>query len=130
MLRYFFILTTLSLVLLSDTGESLSIDAEIAKIKTAQPSERVRLMNRFKLRVSQMNAQERLHAIGSMRKSMHREEHRVKDHSLEIQTQHSSDMQHYQNMNQRQAGEKLSHENSQGRAQRGEHFLNQPHKKR
>lgn len=48
----------------------VSIDTQIAAIKNASPSQRVKLMNAFKTRVSQMNTQERSVAIKNMYSKM------------------------------------------------------------
>jgi hypothetical protein len=51
-------------------GEPTDIDREIAKIRSAPPQERVKLMNDFKRRLFQMNQDQRRMAIERLRHSM------------------------------------------------------------
>lgn len=52
-------------------AEPTDIDREIAKIRSAPPQERVKLMNDFKRRLFQMNQNQRRMAIERLRNSMH-----------------------------------------------------------
>jgi Fe2+ transport system protein B len=87
-----------------------SIDAQINKIKSAPPAERVKLMNALKQRLSQMNREERSHAIKKLQNNMRSKEQDMQDRSQMMQMQHSEHMSNYQNMNQHQAGNQVSHE--------------------
>jgi len=70
-------------------AEIVSIDAQIQKIRSASPQERVKLMNEFKLRVSQMNREERSHTLKKMQTKM--------------------GTRARQNINQHQVGNQLAH---------------------
>ncbi len=61
------LLACISVVSLSGGG----IDADIAKIKSAPPKQRVKLMNALKKRLAKMNLQERRVAISRLKRSMH-----------------------------------------------------------
>ena len=65
--------TKISLVLIT-LGSTLlmaneSIDAQIQKIQDAPPQERVELMNSFKKQLRNMNSEDRIQAISSLRNS-------------------------------------------------------------
>ena len=77
-----------------------SVDTQIQKIRSASPQERVKLMNEFKLRVSQMNREERSHILKKMQTKM-RTRARQKREGQEVAK--------YQNMNQHQMGNQLAH---------------------
>ena len=95
-----FFVTTLT----ANEAPQMSIDAEIAKIKSAPSGERVRLMNEFKIRVSQMNTQERLATIKKMQTKMHAKNSTIpaKEHMSQMQVRNSRDMKNFQNMNHKQ----------------------------
>lgn len=79
-----------------------SIDAQIQEIKNAPPQERVKLMNKLKTQLANMNAEQRSEAISKLR-TQSRTQNRV-------QSTHSDNMQQMQGinrMNQKQVGDKL-----------------------
>lgn len=98
-----FIMTTLM------ADEQMTVDSQIEKIKSASPSQRVQLMNAFKIKVSQMNNQERSDAIQKMYLKMSPKNSALTNtHASKMQIQNSSQISNYQNMNQNQAGNQLS----------------------
>ena len=94
MTKYFTILLFASLLFAASTND---IDAQIEKIKNADASQRVKLMNAFKLKVSQMNQKEQQNAIESIQKSMRVD---VTHNKQTLQTQANNKIMRYQNMNQ------------------------------
>jgi len=96
-------------------GDTLSVDAQIQEIQSASPQERVKLMNEFKIRISQMNQEERSAVIKQMQTKMHAKvqvgtpaeniEHR--------QMQSSEELVKYQTINQHQVADQVFH-NEQG----------------
>jgi hypothetical protein len=102
--RYLITLFFISSSLFADISTQTSIDAQISAIKNAAPSERVKLMNAFKVRVSQMNHQEQANAITAMHSQMIN-----KEHSSQMQMQESTHISHTQNSNQHQLGDQVSH---------------------
>ncbi|GEM_PF-1547087 len=106
-----------------DAGANVSvnseggIDAQIEKIKNADPSKRRELMNRFKEELAAMNREERMEAITKLRKEMHiMNGEQMKEHSSE-HAQHGTERmgdnmenmhdmaQHQQSMQMEHAGE-------------------------
>ena len=72
-------------------AELSTIDAEIQKIRSASVQERVKLMNEFKLKVSQMNREERLAILKKMQS-------RIK---FQVRQSHNrEEFNQYQNRNQ------------------------------
>lgn len=69
---YTIIATTVMLIGLPTTYiyAGSSLDKEIAKIKSAPPKERVRLMNELKRRIFSLNREQRIRAIRKLRKSI------------------------------------------------------------
>jgi len=101
MIKTVLIVMILSILALAET---LSIDSQIQKIQSASPQDRVKLMNEFKRRVAQMNAQERGAIIAAMRMKMN-------SHVQTMQMQHNDNMAHTQNMYQTQASHQFEHKN-------------------
>lgn len=91
-------------------SEAPSIDAQISQIQNAPASQRVKLMNRFKQKLAQMNREDRLSAIGVMRSKM-QSHSRDDDEKHQMQIQHTESMQEYQNVTQSPAAKQMSHEN-------------------
>ena len=119
MMKRFFILLLLCVALaLGD----ISIDMQINNIKNAPAAERVRLMNAFKQRVSQMNSEERFSAIKSMQakirsrtqesmQSMHEVDiGQMQEHLSQREMEGSDDISQYQNMSQQQIKNLISRE--------------------
>jgi len=106
----FIILLFFVTTVVANQAPQMSIDAEIAKIKSAPSSERVRLMNEFKMRVSQMNTQERLATIKKMRVKMQAKNTAMplKEHMSQMQVRNSRDMKNFQNMNHKQVSTPLT----------------------
>lgn len=52
-------------------ASATSIDQQIQQIEHAPVSQRFKLMNQFKIRLRNMNQQERIEAINTLRKQMH-----------------------------------------------------------
>ncbi len=100
----FIILLFFVTTVVADQAPRMSIDAEIAKIKSASSSERVRLMNNFKMRVSQMNTQERLATIKKMRVKMQAKNTMMpaREHMSQMQALNSRDMKNFQIRNHKQ----------------------------
>ena len=114
--RYFITLLFLIPTLFADTSNIISIDAQIAAIKSAKPSERVALMNAFKVRVSQMNQQERSNVIAAMQANMHSQPHTQDiEHTSQMQLQESINVSHYQNINQTQVANQITHSSTETR---------------
>jgi len=112
MIKYIISLFIISISLLAQEMP-ISIDREIAEIKSASPSERVTLMNAFKEKLMQMNQEQRAAAIESMQQKMHSSvEHdshqQSHTHTREMQMQHNENIVHSQNINQHQAGDQAS----------------------
>jgi hypothetical protein len=110
MYRYFLASLFIAPLLFAEVSSQISIDAEIHAIKNAAPSERVKLMNAFKIRVSQMNQQERSNAIATIQKYMYKDSHtQNRPHTSQMQMKESTSLNHYQNINQHQAGDRVPH---------------------
>jgi len=104
------------------SADTISVDAQIAAIQEAPAEERVRLMNQFKERLANMNAQDRMEAIEQLQTQMHAQGHetvtqngtelhtQMQEHTQEMQLQATQDMTKMQNMNQHQAGEQFMNE--------------------
>ena len=94
-------------------ANGVSVDAQIQKIRTASPQERVKLMNEFKLRVSQMNRDERSAVLKQMQSRVHtkkREGAGSTAKNMKGRVIHSrEEIAKYQNMNQHQAGNQIAH---------------------
>ncbi len=100
-----------------------TIDAQIQAIQDAPASERVELMNEFKIQLSTMNEQERSEAIAQMRTQMQKHnsesgemkreqmQTQTREHAGEMQMEHGEEMNRMQNMNQQQAGSQFGHDN-------------------
>ncbi|MFT7880940.1 MAG: hypothetical protein ABXS91_11170, partial [Sulfurimonas sp.] len=78
------------------------IDDQITEIQNAPEQERVQLMNRFKLRVANMNQQQREEAITQLQQRMRLQTNQNPEAQQEMQMQQSQDMLQMQNMNQHQ----------------------------
>lgn len=82
---------------------SMDIDAQIQKIRTAPPQLRVKLMNEFKRRISQMNQSERLDAIESMQKKVgQKSSQNIQEKVMHINQR--KELIEYQNINNKHAG--------------------------
>jgi len=106
---FFIIIFVLITTLVADSGNDLSMDAQIAKIKSASPKDRVRMMNAFKVRVSQMNMQERSLAIKKMQAKMCRKNVNLPEqtHVVQMQAHDNINMKNVQNMNQKQMASQM-----------------------
>ena len=92
-----------------------NVEAKINEIKNAEPAERVKLMNRFKLELAQMKAEEQAEAITLMQKQMSAGQEPKKEQSKEqvriqnkIQNEQMNQMQKtnaMEQMNQQQGAE-------------------------
>lgn len=90
-------------LLFAQSINQTDIDAQIQKIKNAPASERVKLMNAFKLKVAQMNQKERISAIKSIQKNMNTDIPADKTATMQQQMhqiQANDSVMTYQNMNQ------------------------------
>ena len=106
---FFIIIFVLITTLVADSGNDLSMDAQIAKIKSASPKDRVRMMNAFKVRVSQMNMQERSLAIKKMQAKMCRKNVNLPEqtHVVQMQAHDNINMKNVQDMNQKQVASQM-----------------------
>jgi len=101
-------MSSLSMVMAQDLS---NIDAQITQIQNAPASKRVELMNAFKLRLMQMNVQQREEAIAHLQESMQNSlKHENIVHTQEIHVQTIEDLGHMQNSNQLHAGDQYIHE--------------------
>jgi len=100
-----------------------SVDAQLRAIQQAPAAKRVELMNQFKQRLANMNAQERADTITQMRTQMqkqhdsHQPMMQERKNSRMEQMEHSENMQRREQMQQRQHGEQYMREqmgNNQG----------------
>ena len=106
------------LTIMSSFAFAQTIDQQINTIKKAPARQRAQLMNAFKLRLANMNKEERLGAIKIMRSSMSKKHPSKAQHPLRhdkrvphIQMQNNGEINSYQNMNQNQAGHQIGHQN-------------------
>ncbi len=120
---YLFIFMLLGMV--NSVYAEVSVDAQLRAIQAAPASKRVELMNQFKQRLAEMNAQERAEAITKMRSQMqkqqreHKSEMQVHQKGRQEQMQHSEKMQRMEQMQQHQRGEQYM--NKEMHQQMGEH---------
>lgn len=105
--------TKISLILLM-AGSSIvsaqdSVDAQIQEIKNAPQQERVRLMNQFKLRLSEMNQEDREAAVALMRKETLQSQSKNSDGDSQIRHRHQiNQMSQVEQMNQVKAKEQYN----------------------
>jgi len=92
-------------------ADVVSVDAQIQKIQSAAPQERVKLMNEFKIRISQMNREERASVIKQMQSKMHKKPQQVARHNNigHRQMQNSEEILNQQNTNQHQVANQVLH---------------------
>jgi len=111
MKAHFLLLLLLCGALFGEESIELSVDAQIQEIQSAQPKERVKLMNAFKERLFKMNQEERVAAISSMRAKMnHKNTQETEElHTTQMQMQHNVESGHKQMMNQQQSTNQLLH---------------------
>lgn len=83
---------------------------KINAIKDAEPAERVKLMNQFKLELAQMNQEERADTIDKMQKQMNKEQVRVQENVQNRQMDHMQKTTNMEQMNQRQGAEQFRQE--------------------
>jgi hypothetical protein len=114
MKKYLTLLLFGSLVFAQNINQT-DIDAQIQKIKNADASERVKLMNAFKLKVAQMNQKERINAIKAIQKKMSTEIPTEKTATIPQQRmqqiQANDNIMTYQNMNQQHLQGQVSPKN-------------------
>jgi len=112
MTKYFTLLLLLASLLFAETTNTASIDAQIQKIKNADASQRVKLMNAFKLRVAKMNQKERMSAIKAIQKNISTnvttKNNNISQHMQTLQIQANESSMSYQNMNQQHIQGQLS----------------------
>lgn len=110
-----------------ENAPQMSIDAQIAQIKSAPASQRVRLMNAFKMRISQMNKQERAAAIKEIQVKMQTKHDTMPRHNhiTRMQSHDSMEVQKFQKMYQKQVADQFMKE---GREHRPVKMI-QPHQK-
>ncbi len=120
---YLFIFMLLGMV--NSVYAEVSIDAQLRAIQAAPASKRVELMNQFKQRLAEMNAQERAEVITKMRsqiqkqQSEHKSEMQEHQKSRQEQIQHSEKMQRMEQIQQHQRGKEYM--NKEMNQQIGEH---------
>ena len=107
--------------------EQVSVDAQIAAIEHASPKERVEMMNRFKMRLMQMNQKQRSQAIAKMRAQMqvHAEKKGASTHENAAiyanEAMHMKAKEHMQGM-QMQVSEEIHSMQQMNHQQIGSHF--------
>ena len=94
-----------------------SVDEQLKAIQNAPAAKRVELMNQFKQRLANMNAQERTAAINKMRTKMqshsqeHANEHKeMREHAQQNQMQQTERMQRMEQMQERHSGDQYMQE--------------------
>lgn len=108
--------TLLTLALLggltfSFAEDAATIDDQITEIQNAPAQERVRLMNQFKLRVANMNGEDRQAAITQLQQRMRTNTSESVNAEQEMQMQQTQEMLKIQNMNQHQVGNQFRQQN-------------------
>ncbi len=83
--------------------DNATIDDQITEIQNAPEQERVQLMNQFKLRVANMNQEQRSEAIQQLQQRMGTQT-KNKDSQQQMQMQQSGEMLKIQNMHQHRVG--------------------------
>jgi hypothetical protein len=83
---------------------------KINAIKNAEPAERVKLMNQFKLELAKMNQEERAEAITQMQKQMNKEQVRVQERVQNMQMDQMQKTNSMEQMNQRQGADQFAQE--------------------
>ncbi|WP_304545720.1 hypothetical protein [Sulfurimonas microaerophilic] len=84
--------------------DTTTIDEQITEIQTAPEQERVRLMNQFKLRIANMNQEQREEALSQLQQRMRTNSEEQTDAQQEMQMQQAQEMLKIQNMNQNRIG--------------------------
>lgn len=95
-------------ILTFSVADDISIDAEIEAIKNAPLQERVRLMNQFKQKLSQLNQEERSEAIEKLQiKTQTQTQTRteLQERTQKMQMNNEREISQMNNMNQQQAGQ-------------------------
>jgi hypothetical protein len=115
------VMGTLNLGFAQDTV-SVDVDVQIETIQSAPAEERVQLMNEFKQKLMQMNADERNAAIATLQTKMQNESSNMQNESSNMQniqvrsqtmqSNYNEDMVRMQNMNQQQVGNQFSTQSS------------------
>ena len=97
-------------------GAKQSIDAQIKAIQNASAQDRVKMMNQFKERLANMNAQERSDAIAEMRTQMQTNHTQNQEHmqSRTEQMKHSEEMQRMDKVQQNHGGDQYMQEIKSG----------------
>lgn len=98
---------------LSFAEDALTVDEQITEIQNAPQQERVQLMNQFKLRVANMNQEQREEAIQQLQQRMRTQTRQGIDAEKEMQMQQSQEMLKMQNMNQHRVANQF-HQQNQG----------------
>ncbi|MDH4944439.1 hypothetical protein [Sulfurimonas sp. C5] len=96
---------------LSFAEDPATIDKQITEIQNAPAQERVRLMNQFKLRVANMNNEDRQAAITQLQQRMRTNTAEGVNAEQEMQMQQSQEMLKIQNMNQHRIGNQFRQQN-------------------
>jgi hypothetical protein len=132
MLKHLITLLFLIPTLFAETTSQVSIDEQITAIKSATPSERVVLMNAFKVRVSQMNQQERSTVIAEMQAKINPQTDTKNTETLtQIQLQEGVTISHYKNISSTQVSNQISRSNTEvtmGRNPNGNTVTQHQHK--
>lgn len=91
--------------------QSDNVEAKINEIKNAEPAERIKLMNKFKLELAQMKAEEQTEAVKLMQKQMSKENDSQMEQSKEqvqvrvrVQNEQMNQMQKTSTMEQLNQG--------------------------
>lgn len=108
--------TLLTLALLggltfSFADDTASIDEQITEIQNAPEQERVQLMNQFKLRVANMNQEQREEAITQLQQRMRATTAQGTQAQKQMQMQQSQEMLKTQNMNQNRVANQFRQQN-------------------
>ena len=110
------IVVTLTLGLAADA----KMDAQIERIRNASATEKVQLMNEFKLKLATMNKAQRQKAIAKMQSKMQesgemtqaRVPERKRERVREAQMDANGEINYHQNMHQKQVGSQFAQDPS------------------
>jgi len=104
------ILTFLTLLIITTLHLSAQdIDVQMEQIRQAPPSERVKMMNELKRQIAQMNQNDRITAINSLRSSM-KKPMRMDEDVNRQQFQNSHEMFQNQQQHQKQIGNQINNQ--------------------
>lgn len=108
------VMGSLNLGFAEDTvSPEMNVDAQIENIQSAPAEERVKLMNEFKQKLMQMNADERNEAIATLQTKMQdAPQVNMQERTQMMQANNNEEMTRMQNMNQQQVGNQFSTQSS------------------